>query len=149
MVTDDNRLLETIKSNLEDLASLTIKVGVQGDEAAEQYGDEKGVTVADVAVFNEYGTGRIPARPFMRETIEQTNNWAAESAKVHNAVIDGIDPYVAAELLGQQAASDVQNTIYDGDFVPNSPSTIKKKGSSKPLIDTTQLVGSITYTVEE
>lgn len=149
MVTDDNRLLETIKSNLEDLASLTIKVGVQGDEAVAQYGDEKGVTVADVAVFNEYGTGRIPARPFMRETIEQTDNWAAESAKVHNAVIDGIDPYVAAELLGQQAASDVQNTIYDGDFVPNSPSTIKKKGSSKPLIDTTQLVGSITYTVEE
>lgn len=149
MVTDDDRILQTIKTNLEELASLTIKVGVQGDEAAKQYGDEKDVTVGDVAVYNEYGTGRIPARPFMRETIEQTDNWAAESAKVHNAVIDGIDPYVAAELLGQQAASDVQNTIYDGDFVPNSPSTIKKKGSSKPLIDTTQLVGSITYTVEE
>ena len=149
MVTDDDRLLQTIKTNLEELASLTIKVGVQGDEAAEQYGDEKDVTVADVAVFNEYGTGRIPARPFMRETIEQTNNWAAESAKVHNAVIDGIDPYVAAELLGEKAASDVQDTIYEGDFVPNSPATIKKKGSSKPLIDTTQLVGSITHVVEE
>lgn len=149
MVTDDDRLLQTIKTNLEELASLTIKVGVQGNEAAEQYGDGKGVTVAEVAVFNEYGTGRIPARPFMRETIEQTDNWAAESAKVHNAVIDGKDPYEVAELLGQKAASDVQDTIYDGDFVPNSPATIKKKGSSKPLIDTGQLVGSITYVVEE
>lgn len=149
MVTDDDRILQTIKTNLEELASLTIKVGVQGDEAAEQYGDEKDVTVADVAVFNEYGTGRIPARPFMRETIEQTDNWAAESVKVHNAVIDGKDPYEVAELLGQKAASDVQDAIYDGDFVPNSPATIKKKGSSKPLIDTSQLVGSITYVVEE
>lgn len=29
----------------------------------------------------------------------------------------------------------VQETIKEGEFSPNAPSTIKKKGSDKPLID--------------
>ena len=58
----------------------------------------------------------------------------------------------AASRVGNYGASDVKKGIVSGEpggqkFVPNSPMTIARKGSSKPLIDKGDLVGSITYQV--
>jgi hypothetical protein len=44
-------------------------------------------------------------------------------------------------------ASRVKVKILDGDFEPNAPSTIAKKGSSHPLIDTGQEKNSVTWEV--
>jgi hypothetical protein len=46
-----------------------------------------------------------------------------------------------------QAAADVQAYMVNGKFAPLKAKTIKRKGSSKPLIDTGQLRQSITYRV--
>lgn len=58
----------------------------------------------------------------------------------------------AAARVGNYGASEVKKGIVSGapggqKFVPNSPMTIARKGSSKPLIDKGDLVGSITYQV--
>ena len=43
---------------------------------------------------------------------------------------------------------DVQRAhIRNGNWVPNAPATIRRKGSDRPLIDTGQLVNSVEYEV--
>lgn len=58
----------------------------------------------------------------------------------------------AAARVGNYGASDVKKGIVSGapggqKFIPNSSLTTSRKGSSKPLIDKGDLVGSITYQV--
>lgn len=58
----------------------------------------------------------------------------------------------AAARVGNYGASEVKKGIVSGapggqKFAPLSPVTIARKGSSKPLIDKGDLVGSITYQV--
>lgn len=58
----------------------------------------------------------------------------------------------AAARVGNYGASQVKKGIVSGSpggktFKPNSPLTIARKGSSKPLIDKGDLVGSITYQI--
>ncbi len=58
----------------------------------------------------------------------------------------------AAARVGNYGASEVKKGIVSGSpggqtFAPLSPVTIARKGSSKPLIDKGDLVGSITYQV--
>jgi hypothetical protein len=49
--------------------------------------------------------------------------------------------------LRAQAA--VKNKVVTGPFEPNKPATIARKGSDRPLIDTAQLLNSITYVVRK
>ena len=42
----------------------------------------------------------------------------------------------------------MQNEIITGDFVPNAPSTIRRKGSSKPLIDTGRMRQAVNYVIK-
>ena len=58
----------------------------------------------------------------------------------------------AAARVGNYGASQVKKGIVSGSpggqtFAPNSPLTIARKGSSSPLIDDGDLVGSITYQI--
>ena len=58
----------------------------------------------------------------------------------------------AAARVGNYGASQVKKGIVSGSpggqtFAPNSPLTIARKGSSKPLINHGDLVGSITYQI--
>ena len=58
----------------------------------------------------------------------------------------------AAARVGNYGAAMIQKGIVSGapggyTFTPNSPMTIEKKGSSKPLIDKGDLLGSVTYEV--
>ncbi|OCA57864.1 hypothetical protein AA93_07090 [Xylella fastidiosa subsp. pauca 11399] len=47
------------------------------------------------------------------------------------------------------AAGDVKATIRHADLAPLTPQTIQRKGSSAPLIDTGQMLQSITYEVRD
>lgn len=142
MAVQDNDLgLKRIIRDLEDLCEYELKVGVQGDSGTSS----NDANIVDVAVWNEFGTEHIPQRPFLRDTCEEKDDWGDKKANIWNSVIDGLNPRTAMEILGQQAKGDIQEKIGSGDFTPNAPSTIKKKGSSTPLIDTGQLRQSITF----
>jgi hypothetical protein len=61
-----------------------------------------------------------------------------------------IDERKAMGLLGAWASGAIKATIsQSGDFAPLAPSTVKAKGSSRPLIDSGQLNQSITWVVED
>lgn len=105
-------------------------------------------TVLDVAYWNEFGLG-VPQRAFLRTWFEQAD--AQNRNLMRNAmklVIRGgktLDE--ALELVGLKLAGDLQKAIagHSLGLQEDSPETVKRKGSSTPLIDSGQLRQSITH----
>lgn len=128
-----------------------VKVGVidEGEGAA----DRGGITNAELAAIHEFGTadGRIPARPFVTLTVDGKREEIKDTARalVLRMVEGKLDLARALGLLGAKVAADMKATIKQGDqLAPNAPSTVAGKGSSRPLVDTGQMVNSITWKVE-
>lgn len=126
---------------LKDIASLdgtVVSAGVM---------DSKNATKAAI---NEYGTSKIPQRPFMRTaTTRHGKSWGSKSAKAVKSVMKGMPISQVTELVGMQMKADISSTLTNGPWTPNAPSTIAKKGSSRPLIDTGELRASINYKVDK
>lgn len=121
-------------------------VGVLGEKASQPHGD--GITNLDVAMWNEFGTARAPERSFIRETIDIAQDALLRmSAKLGRGVISGaFTPGQALELLGEHTVGLMIERINSHIPPPNAPSTIKRKGSSTPLIaHTGQLKSSLSY----
>jgi phage gpG-like protein len=108
-----------------------------------------GTPVALIAAVHEFGSSEmgIPERPFLRTTIQANKGkYVQLNRKNLVAVLNGkMDIEQALGQLGAVAAGDVQAQIASGGFAPLEAATIKRKGSSKPLIDTGQLRQSITW----
>lgn len=127
----------------------TFAIGVFAEEGSKEYAD--GTTVADVAAWNEYGVpGKIPARPFVGGYLEEKRPAIQELLKRLAAGVAAgtYSAEEAAERAGSTLAGGMKKRIAEGSaFTPNAPSTVARKGSSKPLIDTGQLRSAITYEV--
>jgi hypothetical protein len=101
------------------------------------------------AASNEFGTNEIPERSFLRAGIDEGRRRLQEFAKSQavRVLLGKIKKKNALKLLGLKAEEGVIRKIDKGPFKPNAPATIKKKGSSKPLIDTGRLRQAITSRV--
>jgi hypothetical protein len=92
----------------------------------------------------------IPARPWLRPGI--WNNLARSRSIARKALAQvargAMEAVTALELLGTDAAGAVKRYFITGEFQANAPSTIRKKKSSRPLIDSSQLRQSVTHVVE-
>lgn len=124
-----------------------VAVGILGAKASVAHGNE-GLTTADVAAVNEFGMG-VPARPFMRLTFEQRAGDLQKLGRgLEQRVLQGSMTVEAALLvMGAAAVGYIRATIDAGVEPSNASSTVKQKGSSKPLINTGQLKGSVTSEV--
>lgn len=92
---------------------------------------------------------KIPARPFIRGVFEKRReqiNKLGMQAVVD--IIDGATAQGALETLGHELVNLTKEYLTDLSKPANRPSTIKKKGSSNPLIDTGELRQRIEYRVE-
>lgn len=103
--------------------------------------------VAQVAAFNEFGTVRIPARPFFRQALDNNREALISfTSAIARRVMDGtVQPRQGLQLIGEWMAAKIKASITSGDFLPNSPITIARKKSSRPLIDTGQMRQSVTH----
>ena len=112
--------------------------------------------VAPYAAANEFGTSRIPSRPFLRSTVDSRNNeW---SDYLGRAIANGVKPRQAVELTGERMVSDVQATIESNMPPRNADSTIRRKLRQEDegggmmhagtLIDTGSLLRFIKFKVE-
>lgn len=105
---------------------------------------KRSLTTADVAVFNHFGTKRIPARPFLDVGIQSQQDKILKAGKEIFAKSRNLG--LAVDAMGAVAVSAVQQYISRNNIPPPlSPETIKRKGSSHALIDTGQLRQSITW----
>lgn len=113
-------------------------------KAKKAKGEEKAsnnFNMAALAAVLEFGNERIPSRPFLRQTLDE--NQAKYSQMFAEGLQDGKAVMQIYQSIALIAQADVQQNIVNGDWVANAPSTIKRKGSSKPLIDTGRLRQSV------
>lgn len=115
--------------------------------------------IVQIAIWNHFGTkggasgggwgGPIPPRPFI--TLAVWNNRRALRTHIRAAALRIVrgegDVRVELGRLGVYATGLIQKQIADGVPPPNSPITIRMKGSSKPLIDTGRMRGAITWDI--
>jgi hypothetical protein len=110
-----------------------------------------GETVIEAAAKNCFGIG-VPKRDFMGEAQDAIHQATKPIMKrIAQAVNEDKAKAVNAltDAAGMVAADQIKKTIRDGAWVPNSPTTVARKGSSKPLIDTGHMIQSVTYVVRE
>lgn len=139
----DPKAIDRLKKRLID-AGKVVNVGVPDGKR-----EEDGTPVAMIAAVHEYGSPAqgIPERSFLRTAIQRNRKTYARLNKINlvKMLRGHMDAETALGQLGEMAKGDVQFEIRSGDFVPLKPATIKRKGSSKPLIDTGQMVQSISW----
>lgn len=93
-----------------------------------------GKDVTTVARDNDQGTKRIPERPFM---IPAGNKAANKTINITvNSIAGGMDEQQALSKAAIMFKNAIQREITNLKEPPNAESTILKKGSSNPLIDT-------------
>ena len=149
-VQDIDRGMKKIMSSLGELTKTSLNVGVFSDAINSKEKDTS--YVADYAITNEYGSEHIPARSFMRSTIdEQGDTWTNSLADAFmNVAKNGLNINKQLYKTGAVARNDIIDKIDSNINPPNAPSTIKKKGllKNKTLIDTGVLRSSIEAKIE-
>lgn len=145
-ILDIDRGWGKIIKNMRELASKEVRVGVQGEAGNEK----SGVNLVDVAVYNEFGTENIPARPFMSKSFDNSQRRVENLMKNEaGRLIEGRQN--AEQVLkksGLFLEGQAKKYVASPVWVPNAPSTIAKKGSSQPLIDSGLMRQSIRYEVK-
>lgn len=135
-----------------------VQVGVLSDKGGSEPhdGDTKDpITLVELAAIHEFGAPEagIPERSFLRSTfIDKRAQLEEFVAKLTQAVYKGrVAPQQALGLLGEWASSQVRATIKSGPHIPPplKPATVARKGSTRPLVDTSQLANSVTYLVRD
>lgn len=146
-----NRIIRTLNK---DLDGVVVKVGVQAKDKAVRRGKGGSIRNTDqplavVAAIHEFGLGDMPQRSFLRSAYDENLPMIDKMIqRVADGAVFGLGTNAALNQLGNVVQGMVQRKIVDGPFVPNSPATIKRKKSSKPLIDTGHLRQSIRYVIE-
>lgn len=146
-----NRIIRTLNK---DLDGVVVKVGVQAKDKAVRRGKGGSIRNTDqplavIAAIHEFGLGDMPQRSFLRSAYDENLPVIDKMIqRVANGAVFGLGTNTALNRLGNVVQGMVQRKIVDGPFVPNSPATIKRKKSSKPLIDTGHLRQSIRYVIE-
>ena len=87
---------------------------------------------AEKALYNEFGTEKIPARPFIRRGLDDLD----------------IKDKTPSDI-GRQMVSNMRNAILRSDYVRNAPSTVRKKGFDFPLVETGDMYKHLTFKVKE
>lgn len=136
----------------------SIKVGIMGSKAQQKHNDTT-LTNAQIGALNEYGSARreIPRRSFLREPLQEhlatylKSKKAFSEKEIDQAVKEGtlLDLAKKVGVVAEQVIQEAFATRGFGKWKPNAPSTIARKGSDSPLIDTGQLRRSITSKVDK
>lgn len=111
-----------------------------------------GTPVAAVAFWNEFGKvnddGEFqPPRPFFRNMIAaESPTWPEKMAKLAKVTDYDVDKVLG--LMGEDIQGALKKSINDLQSPPLKESTVERKGFTKPLIDTSHMLNSITYEVK-
>ncbi len=161
-----------IKKNVKGLRDLQIRinrinkdqpqvlVGIMSDAKARS--DDSDLTNAEIGAVHEYGAddAGIPARPWLRPGVEKNHKLYQDViSKGLGKELEGKSALTKTlALVGAKAAADVKNYVTRGPSIPPplAEATVKRKqaktrkgskGSVRALVDTMQMVGSVTYKV--
>lgn len=151
--TAKNGGIDGILKSLQTIRLSSVYVGIP-QEKTQRRGDT--INNASLMYIHTHGSPlkNIPARPVIEPAVAaDKEKISAEYIKAVQAAANGDSANVLKALhrtgiAGQNAA---RNWFTDprNNWPPNSPVTIAKKGSSRPLIDTGTLRKSIIYVIRD
>jgi len=100
--------------------------------------------IATIAHHNEFGTSRSPSRQFFKTALDDNQSKVSDSlADIARAAIHDDSTAPKYSYLGMSVTGFIQRSIVSLRSPPNAASTIAKKGSSNPLIDTGMMRQSV------
>lgn len=116
------------------------------------------VRVEDVAIYNEYGTEKIPPRPAFRRGLEHAVDAnkklaGAQLKNITQRILTGRRAEAVKSMtvlltqIGRSAKAKTREIIKTGDETPNAPATVARKGFDHPLYETGVLLDSVDYEV--
>jgi hypothetical protein len=141
--------IEAVIAKLKGKEDAFVTVGIQED--AGSY--EDGPSVAEVALWNEYGTKTTPERSFFRSTFaekqQKITQWRDEA--IRNILLGKWTPEQALDAIGFRMSTAIQNKVKSNVPPPNALSTIeskKRRGVAiRTLIDSGLMLRSIKHKV--
>jgi hypothetical protein len=143
-----------LRDELERLENSYVLVGypagtITHAQSKQQRRKKAGESMAQIAAYNEFGTKNIPARPFIFSTVaEKRQDINRVIEKQYIAILDGKRTVKQGlEIIGLYVKKEIDLKIGSLRYPPNSPRTIKIKGSDKPLIDFAQMRQALQYKV--
>lgn len=145
IVIDKDKGMKQYLRSLGNLNGVIVDVGLMNGAV-----NKEGANIAEYGAFNEFGTSKIPERPFMRPAFDKNKG------KYSRMIEQATDPKTSrlafariVQELGLRAQEDIRQEIDNKTSPANKPSTIKKKGSAHPLIDTGAMRTSVTYRIKK
>lgn len=147
----DNGLLDRIRSTAR---RFTTKVEIGYPDGAMHKPSitsesARSIALTDLAAIHELGLG-VPKRPFIEPSLKANRKkYLAYAGRQITPIIRRKQSLNNTwQTIGTMAVADIQKYMVTAIFTPLAPATIKRKGSSKPLIDTGQMRQAITYRVK-
>ena len=142
MATRSIKMSDAVTAKLLDLAKRaqgSVKVGFIDND------------LAPIAFWNEFGhKGRFPApaRPFFRNMVSaESSKWPEMMAgKLKRSKMNGKKTLT---FMGEEIDGALKESITEFDSVPLAPSTVRRKGFDKQLIDTGDMLRSTEYQVSD
>lgn len=152
-VRETDRQLQAVQKSIKAIKKVEVLVGVPQEETGRK---EKGVTNAELLYIHTNGSpsNHIPPRPIIEPAIQDSKEEIGILLK--EAILKALEGDTDGAMAGMEKAGLQGENAAKGWFTNpknnwagNAESTIKQKGSSKPLIDTAQLRKSITHVVKK
>lgn len=155
-------LLPTMEAAVKSLNGRKVTVGISGADNAylamiHEYGCKIQVTDKMRAYLHQHGLHlkdnttviTIPERSFLRNGYDENRAQVLSSARTAlDAVMVGeMEPEKYLEMIGLLLSSAIKDYAVSLNTPPNHPYTVAQKGSSNPLVDTGDMIESITYEV--
>lgn len=128
------------------------KVGVLGSDATSIHPLRDDITVDEVALINEFGTAKVPARPFLRPALYKGKSANAGlkhmlAQVTREALFNKVPRSIGLRKVGEWAVQQVQNKIMSNVGPENAERTIREKGHELTLRHTYTLLSSISYMI--
>lgn len=138
-----------IERELKAAKKIVALVGIPSD--AKRHEDNPYIGLAQIAYIMEKGSAvnNIPARPFMQQTRQRNEKrMMGLSRRLLKALSNGSTTAMdAIKKLGASYEGAMKRIFIEGSFAPDAPATVRRKKSSRPLIDTSLLRQSIKFKV--
>ncbi len=152
-VRETDKQLQAVQKSIKELKKIDVLVGIPQEEAGREQND---ITNAELLYIHTNGSpaNNIPPRPVVEPAIQDSKEEIGTLLK--EAILKALEGDTGGAMAGMERAGTQGENAVKGWFTnpkngwaENAESTKKKKGSSKPLIDTGQLRKSITHVVKK
>jgi hypothetical protein len=160
-VTEKESIAEKIlKDCITKIEKMQCLVGISSSAAprTDKEGKPAHVNNAQLLFWHTKGSPLhgYPARPVVEPAIEAQGNKEAiaeDLAQVADLALDGnsIEAEKWLNIAGQDAVDRIKLWFFDprNGWAPDAPMTIKRKGSAAPMVDSSQLMNHITYSIRK